>query len=234
MKKKILLLVTMATAAMMVVSGCGKKDTVVESSAALESVDLSSDINDKLEDGKESDSTKEEVETKSVVEDLEIETIGEKKIIVEKELKPGDRDKNGNLVTENKTEVVEETVGIVETYAPEPVLNEVQKDDSMAQDTVDKLQSKAIVHDDGTMEIEAAHIDVSTDLNEDQKIVMDEMIEFWQSETELGEDYIDYIIEGSSLASLSDEDKDKIKKTLMTYYPHTNTIPFEEFMKRYE
>ena len=126
---------------------------------------------------------------------------------------------------ETTVETVTETVGVVETLAPEV---EVSTESPEESQVVEDLRPDVIVDDSNNVGIEAGHIEVSEELSEDQLISMDSIIEYWQTEPRLGEDYLDYVLSNSGLSSLSDESKAHIKETLMKYYPHTDTVPYEQ------
>ena len=152
-------------------------------------------------------------ETKTLV----IPTIGTKE--VEKEVEVTDE------AGETAVETITETVGVVETLAPEV---EVSTESPEESQVVEDLRPDVIVDDSNNVGIEAGHIEVSEELSEDQLISMDSIIEYWQMEPRLGEDYLDYVLSNSGLSSLSDESKTKIKETLMKDYPHTETILYED------
>lgn len=187
-------------------TACGGKDKPDETKPTLEVIEPTETepqetLSDKLE------------ETKTLV----IPTIGTKEIEKEVEVT--------NEAGETTTETVKETVGIVETLAPEP---EVSTESPEESQVVEDLRPDVIVDDSNNVGIEAGHIEVSEELSEDQLISMDSIIEYWQTEPRLGEDYLDYVLSNSGLSSLSDESKTKIKETLMKYYPHTDTVPYED------
>lgn len=203
MRKNILIL-ALAISTMSLVA-CGKKDDVVETQPSLEVIaptetEPETQV-DKLE------------ETKTLV----IPTIGTKEI--EKEVEVTDE------AGETTVETVTETVGVVETLAPEV---EVSTESPEESKVVEDLRPDVIVDDSNNVGIEAGHIEVSEELSEDQLISMDSIIEYWQMEPRLGEDYLDYVLSNSGLSSLSDESKAHIKETLMKYYPHTDTVPYEQ------
>ena len=203
MRKNILILALAIST--MSLAACGKKDNVVETQPSLEVIkptetEAETQV-DKLE------------ETKTLV----IPTIGTKE--VEKEVEVTDE------AGETTTETVKETVGIVETLAPEP---EVSTESPEESQVVEDLRPDVIVDDSNNVGIEAGHIEVSEELSEDQLISMDSIIEYWQTEPRLGEDYLDYVLSNSGLSSLSDESKAHIKETLMKYYPHADTVPYEQ------
>ena len=203
MRKNILIL-ALAISTMSLVA-CGKKDDVVETQPSLEVIaptetEPETQV-DKLE------------ETKTLV----IPTIGTKEI--EKEVEVTDE------AGETTVETVTETVGVVETLAPEVEVSTESPEESQA---VEDLRPDVIVDDSNNVGIEAGHIEVSEELSEDQLISMDSIIEYWQMEPRLGEDYLDYVLSNSGLSSLSDESKAHIKETLMKYYPHTDTVPYEQ------
>lgn len=203
MKKNILILALAIST--MSLAACGKKDEVVETQPSLEVIaptetEPETQV-DKLE------------ETKTLV----IPTIGTKE--VEKEVEVTDE------AGETTVETVTETVGVVETLAPEV---EVSTESPEESKVVEDLRPDVIVDDSNNVGIEAGHIEVSEELSEDQLISMDSIIEYWQMEPRLGEDYLDYVLSNSGLSSLSDESKAHIKETLMKYYPHTDTVPYEQ------
>lgn len=187
-------------------TACGGKDKPDETKPTLEVIEPTETteaetLSDKLD------------ETKTLV----IPTIGTKE--VEKEVEVTDE------AGETTTETVKETVGIVETLAPEPEVSTSSADES---NEVEALQPDVIVDSNNNVGVEAGHVDVSEELTEEQTVVMDSIIEYWQTEPRLGEDYLDYVLNNSGLSSLSDGSKTKIKETLMKYYPHTETIPYED------
>lgn len=187
-------------------TACGGKDKPDETKPTLEVIEPTETTEaethvDKLE------------ETKTLV----IPTIGTKE--VEKKVEVTDE------AGETTTETVKETVGIVETLAPEV---EVSTESPEESQVVEDLRPDVIVDDSNNVGIEAGHIEVSEELSEDQLISMDSIIEYWQTEPRLGEDYLDYVLSNSGLSSLSDESKAHIKETLMKYYPHTDTVPYEQ------
>lgn len=203
MRKNILILALAIST--MSLAACGKKDDVVETQPSLEVIaptetEPETQV-DKLE------------ETKTLV----IPTIGTKEI--EKEVEVTDE------AGETTVETVTETVGVVETLAPEV---EVSTESPEESKVVEDLRPDVIVDDSNNVGIEAGHIEVSEELSEDQLISMDSIIEYWQMEPRLGEDYLDYVLSNSGLSSLSDESKVHIKETLMKYYPHTDTVPYEQ------
>ena len=203
MRKNILILALAIST--MSLAACGKKDDVVETQPSLEVIaptetEPETQV-DKLE------------ETKTLV----IPTIGTKE--VEKEVEVTDE------AGETTVETVTETVGVVETLAPEV---EVSTESPEESKVVEDLRPDVIVDDSNNVGIEAGHIEVSEELSEDQLISMDSIIEYWQMEPRLGEDYLDYVLSNSGLSSLSDESKAHIKETLMKYYPHTDTVPYEQ------
>ena len=67
-------------------------------------------------------------------------------------------------------------------------------------------------------------IDISEQLGEEGWISLDDAVCFWQLTPEAGEDYLDYRLGGF----LSEASVNKIKNQLMTAYPHTNTVPYEQ------
>ena len=104
-----------------------------------------------------------------------------------------------------------ETVGIVETLSPEPSTEASIKDNAEESNQVG---------------VEAAYVDVDESLTEEQMVMMDGICTAWEMDETLGEDYLDYKLENSSLNSLSEESKQKIKDHLMKYYPHSNPEPY--------
>lgn len=201
MKKKHLIILAALTLACL--SGC-HKDKPVESQAPLETIapeTTSETISDKLDE--------------PVV--TEIPTIGTKDIEVEVE--------STNEAGETATETVTEKVGIVETLAPEV---NVETSSSEEATEVENLRPDVVVDSNQQVGVEAAKIEVEEELDEEQMVAMDSIISYWQSEPRLGEDYIDYILENGSLSTLGDASKQKIKDTLMKYYPHTDTVHYEQ------
>ena len=149
--------------------------------------------------------------------EYQVPTIGTKYIQVDIE----ETNENGDVTVETVTE----NVGIVETLAPEVKVETQSADESQE---VENLRPDVIVDKDQNISIESAKVEVDEDLTEEQQIAMDSIISYWQSESTLGEDYLDSVLSSGSLSSLSDESKQKIKDTLMKYYPHTNTVPYEQ------
>lgn len=201
MKKRHLILLTALTLACL--SGC-HKDKPVESQAPLETIapeTTSETISDKLDE--------------PVV--TEIPTIGTKDIDVEIE--------STNEAGETVTETVTEKVGIVETLAPEV---DVETSSSEDATEVENLRPDVIVDSNQQVGVEAAKIEVDEELDEEQMVAMDSIISYWQSEPRLGKDYLDYVLANGSLSTLGDVSKQKIKDTLMKYYPHTDTVPYEQ------
>lgn len=200
-KKNVYLILSLLVLACL--SGC-HKDKPVESQAPLETIapeTTSETISDKLDE--------------PVV--TEIPTIGTKDIEVEVE--------STNEAGETVTETATEEVGIVETLAPEV---DVETSSSKEAAEVEKLRPDVIVDSNQQVGVEAAKIEVDEELDEEQMVAMDSIISYWQSEPRLGEDYLDYILENGSLSTLGDASKQKIKDTLMKYYPHTDTVPYEQ------
>lgn len=198
-------LIILAALTLVCLSGC-HKDKPVESQAPLETIapeTTSETISDKLDE--------------PVV--TEIQTIGTKDIEVEVE--------STNEAGETVTETVTEKVGIVETLAPEV---DVETSSSEEATEVENLRPDVIVDSDQQVGVEAAKIEVDEELDEEQMVAMDSIISYWQSEPRLGEDYLDYILENGSLSTLGDASKQKIKDTLMKYYPHTDTVPYEQLI----
>lgn len=203
MRKRHLIILTALT--LVCLSGC-HKDKPVESQAPLETIapeTTSETISDKLDE--------------SVV--TEIPTIGTKDIDVEVD--------STNEAGETVTETVTEKVGIVETLAPEV---DVETSSSEEATEVENLRPDVIVDSNQQVGVEAAKIEVDEELDEEQMVAMDSIIGYWQSEPRLGEDYLDYILENGSLSTLGEASKQKIKDTLMKYYPHTDTVPYEQLI----
>lgn len=201
MRKRHLIILAALTLACL--SGC-HKDKPVETQAPLETIapeTTSETISDKLDE--------------PVV--TEIPTIGTKDIDVEIE--------STNEAGETVTETVTEKVGIVETLAPE-VDVETSSSEEVAE--AENLRPDVIVDSNQQVGVEAAKIEVDEELDEEQMVAMDSIISYWQSEPRLGEDYLDYILANGSLSTLGDASKQKIKDTLMKYYPHTDTVPYEQ------
>lgn len=201
MKKRHLIILAALT--LVCLSGC-HKDKPVESQAPLETIapeTTSETISDKLDE--------------PVV--TEIPTIGTKDIDVEVE--------STNEAGETVTETVTEKVGIVETLAPEV---DVETSSSEEAAEVENLRPDVVVDSNQQVGVEAAKIEVDEELDEEQMVAMDSIISYWQSEPRLGEDYLDYILANGSLSTLEDVSKQKIKDTLMKYYPHTDTVPYEQ------
>lgn len=199
-KRHLIILVALTLACL---SGC-HKDKPVESQAPLETIapeTTSETISDKLDE--------------PVV--TEIPTIGTKDIDVEIE--------STNEAGETVTETVTEEVGIVETLAPEV---DVETYSSEEAAEVENLRPDVVVDSNQQVGVEAAKIEVDDDLDEEQMVAMDSIISYWQSEPRLGEDYLDYILANGSLSTLGEASKQKIKDTLMKYYPHTDTVPYEQ------
>lgn len=196
-------LIILAALTLVCLSGC-HKDKPVESQAPLETIapeTTSETISDKLDE--------------PVV--TEIPTIGTKDIDVEVD--------STNEAGETVTETVTEKVGIVETLAPEV---DVETSSSEEATEVENLRPDVIVDSNQQVGVEAAKIEVDEELDEEQMVAMDSIISYWQSEPRLGEDYLDYILENGSLSTLGEASKQKIKDTLMKYYPHTDTVPYEQ------
>lgn len=201
--KKRHLIITIAALSLLCLSGC-HKDKPVESQAPLETIapeTTSETLSDKLDE--------------PVV--TEIPTIGTKDIDVEIE--------STNEAGETVTETVTEKVGIVETLAPEV---DVETSSSEEAAEVENLRPDVVVDSNQQVGVEAAKIEVDEELDEEQMVAMDSIISYWQSEPRLGEDYLDYILANGSLSILGDASKQKIKDTLMKYYPHTDTVPYEQ------
>lgn len=201
MRKRHLIILAALTLACL--SGC-HKDKPVESQAPLETIapeTTSETISDKLDE--------------PIV--TEIPTIGTKDIEVEVE--------STNEAGETVTETVTEKVGIVETLAPEV---NVETSSSEEATEVENLRPDVIVDSNQQVGVEAAKVEVDEELDEEQMVAMDSIISYWQSESRLGEDYLDYILANGSLSTLGEASKQKIKDTLMKYYPHTDTVPYEQ------
>ena len=134
-------------------TACGGKDKPDETKPTLEVIEPTETteaetLSDKLD------------ETKTLV----IPTIGTKE--VEKEVEVTDE------AGETTTETVKETVGIVETLAPEPEVSTSSADES---NEVEALQPDVIVDSNNNVGVEAGHVDVSEELTEEQTVVMDTM-----------------------------------------------------------
>lgn len=204
MKKKHLAMV-LTMIGVLSLSGCGKDKVDPTEPSPLETIapETKSDlISDKLDEP----ST-----------EYQVPTIGTKDIQVDIE----ETNENGDTTVETVTE----NVGIVETLAPEVKVETQSADESQE---VENLRPDVIVDKDQNISIESAKVEVDEDLTEEQQIAMDSIISYWQSESTLGEDYLDSVLSSGSLSSLSDDSKQKIKDTLMKYYPHTNTVPYEQ------
>lgn len=68
-------------------------------------------------------------------------------------------------------------------------------------------------------------IDISEVLDEGPWTIVDNAICFWQETPQAGEDYLDYMLNRDFLSPAS---VNKIKHQLMTAYPHTNTVPWQQ------
>lgn len=126
----------------------------------------------------------------------------------------------------SSTSTKPETVGIVETLSPEPSTEASIKDNAEESKAVENLQADVIVDENNQVGVEAAYVDVDESLTEEQMVMMDSICTAWEMDETLGEDYLDYKLENSSLNSLSEESKQKIKDHLMKYYPHSNPEPY--------
>lgn len=126
----------------------------------------------------------------------------------------------------NSTSSKSETVGIVETLSHEPSTEASTKDNAEESKAVENLQADVIVDENNQVGVEAAYVDVDESLTEEQMVMMDGICTAWEMDETLGEDYLDYKLENSSLNSLSAESKQKIKDHLMKYYPHSNPEPY--------
>ena len=208
MKKKALALLTVA----LVISclyGCRKEEAPVESSSlAVIEPETSETIADKLP------------ESTAEAFVIEYETIGVK----EKETGAG---LQADVTEESSsTSTKPGTVGIVETLSPEPSTEASIKDNAEESKAVENLQADVIVDENNQVGVEAAYVDVDESLTEEQMVMMDGICTAWEMDETLGEDYLDYKLENSSLNSLSEESKQKIKDHLMKYYPHSDPEPY--------
>lgn len=208
MKKKALALLTVALV-ISCLSGCKKEEAPVESSSlAVIEPETSETIADKLP------------ESTAEAFVIEYETIGVK----EKETGAG---LQADVTEEsNSTSSESETVGIVETLSPEPSTEASIKDNAEESKAVENLQADVIVDENNQVGVEAAYVDVDESLTEEQMVMMDGICTAWEMDGTLGEDYLDYKLENSSLNSLSEESKQKIKDHLMKYYPHSDPEPY--------
>lgn len=208
MKRGVLISVLLALT-IFSLSGCKKEEAPVESSSlAVIEPETTETIADKL------------LESTAEAYVIEYETIGVK----EKETGAG-------LQVEvaegsNSTSSESETVGIVETLSPEPSTEASIKDNAEESKAVENLQADVIVDENNQVGVEAAYVDVDESLTEEQMVMMDGICTAWEMDETLGEDYLDYKLENSSLNSLSAESKQKIKDHLMKYYPHSNPEPY--------
>lgn len=208
MKKKALALLTVALV-ISCLSGCKKEEAPVESSSlAVIEPETSETIADKLP------------ESTAEAFVIEYETIGVK----EKETGAG---LQADVTEESSsTSTKPETVGIVETLSPEPSTEASIKDNAEESKAVENLQADVIVDENNQVGVEAAYVDVDESLTEEQMVMMDSICTAWEMDETLGEDYLDYKLENSSLNSLSEESKQKIKDHLMKYYPHSDPEPY--------
>lgn len=208
MKKKALVLLTVALV-ISSLSGCKKEETPVESSSlAVIEPETSETIADKLP------------ESTAEAFVIEYETVGVK----EKETGAG---LQADVAEESSSTSSEpETVGIVETLSPEPSTEASIKDNAEESKAVENLQADVIVDENNQVGVEAAYVDVDESLTEEQMVMMDGICTAWEMDETLGEDYLDYKLENSSLNSLSEESKQKIKDHLMKYYPHSDPEPY--------
>lgn len=190
-------------------SGCKKEEAPVESSSlAVIEPETSETIADKLP------------ESTAEAFVIEYETIGVK----EKETGAGLKVEVAE--GSNSTSSESETVGIVETLSPEPSTEASIKDNAEESKAVENLQADVIVDENNQVGVEAAYVDVDESLTEEQMVMMDGICTAWEMDETLGEDYLDYKLENSSLNSLSEESKQKIKDHLMKYYPHSDPEPY--------
>lgn len=206
MKRRVLIL---ALLTILSLSGCKKEEAPIESSSlAVIEPETSETIADKLP------------ESTAEAFVIEYETVGVK----EKETGAGlqvEVAKESSLASD-----VTETVGIVETLSPEPSTEASIKDNAEESKAVENLQADVIVDENNQVGVEAAYVDVDESLTEEQMVMMDGICTAWEMDEALGEDYLDYKLENSSLNSLSAENKQKIKDHLMKYYPHSNPEPY--------
>ena len=208
MKKKALALLTVALVVSSL-SGCKKEEAPVESSSlAVIEPETSETIADKLP------------ESTAEAFVIEYETVGVK----EKETGAGLQADVAEGSTSTSSEP--ETVGIVETLSPEPSTEASIKDNAEESKAVENLQADVIVDENNQVGVEAAYVDVDESLTEEQMVMMDGICTAWEMDETLGEDYLDYKLENSSLNSLSEESKQKIKDHLMKYYPHSDPEPY--------
>lgn len=208
MKRGVLISVLLALT-IFSLSGCKKEEAPVESSSlAVIEPETSETIADKLP------------ESTAEAFVIEYETVGVK----EKETGAG---LQADVAEESSSASTEpETVGIVETLSPEPSTEASIKDNAEESKAVENLQADVIVDENNQVGVEAAYVDVDESLTEEQMVMMDGICTAWEMDETLGEDYLDYKLENSSLNSLSAESKQKIKDHLMKYYPHSNPEPY--------
>lgn len=208
MKRRTLILFLLALTVFSL-SGCKKEEAPVESSSlAVIEPETSETIADKLP------------ESTAEAFVIEYETIGVK----EKETGAGLQVEVAE--ESNSTSSESETVGIVETLSHEPSTEASTKDNAEESKAVENLQADVIVDENNQVGVEAAYVDVDESLTEEQMVMMDGICTAWEMDETLGEDYLDYKLENSSLNSLSAESKQKIKDHLMKYYPHSNPEPY--------
>lgn len=208
MKRGVLISVLLALT-IFSLSGCKKEEAPVESSSlAVIEPETTETIADKL------------LESTAETYVIEYETVGLK----EKETGAGLQADSAE--ESNSTSSEPETVGIVETLSPEPSTEASIKDNAEESKAVENLQADVIVDENNQVGVEAAYVDVDESLTEEQMVMMDGICTAWEMDETLGEDYLDYKLENSSLNSLSAESKQKIKDHLMKYYPHSNPEPY--------
>ena len=208
MKRGVLISVLLALT-IFSLSGCKKEEAPVESSSlAVIEPETTETIADKL------------LESTAETYVIEYETVGLK----EKETGAGLQADSAE--ESNATSSEPETVGIVETLSPEPSTEASIKDNAEESKAVENLQADVIVDENNQVGVEAAYVDVDESLTEEQMVMMDGICTAWEMDETLGEDYLDYKLENSSLNSLSAESKQKIKDHLMKYYPHSNPEPY--------
>lgn len=208
MKRGVLISVLLALT-IFSLSGCKKEEAPVESSSlAVIEPETTETIADKL------------LESTAEAFVIEYETIGVK----EKETGAGLQVEVAE--ESNSTSSESETVGIVETLSPEPSTEASIKDNAEESKAVENLQADVIVDENNQVGVEAAYVDVDESLTEEQMVMMDGICTAWEMDETLGEDYLDYKLENSSLNSLSEESKQKIKDHLMKYYPHSDPEPY--------
>lgn len=208
MKRGVLISVLLALT-IFSLSGCKKEEAPVESSSlAVIEPETSETIADKLP------------ESTAEAYVIEYETIGVKEKETGAGLKVEIEDESSSTSTKP------ETVGIVETLSPEPSTEASIKDNAEESKAVENLQADVIVDENNQVGVEAAYVDVDESLTEEQMVMMDGICTAWEMDGTLGEDYLDYKLENSSLNSLSEESKQKIKDHLMKYYPHSDPEPY--------